>query len=156
MQKEMFEDRDPEEKEKSLSDTCDKVENFSYDKSFTNQDVDMFRERLSDLMISIGKFDIEIAKIKKQYMEDTKPMRLEIKELLENIRFRSRMVEERAYVFIDHEDNRVGYYNSQGMLIHERMLNIDEHQRSIMSAARQAEKIKTSAKKHAVDAEVVK
>jgi len=154
----MYDDRSLEDRERLLRDTCDKVEKFSYDKSFTNQNVDMFRERLSDLMIEVSKFEVELAKIKKQYLEDTKPMRTEVKELLENIRFRSRMVEEQAYIFIDHEENHVGYYNVEGLLIHKRMLNIDEHQRSIMGAAREAEKQKSTKKKASnyADAEIVR
>lgn len=119
-----------------LRDTCDKVEQFSYEKAFTNQDVILFQEELSGIMITMSQIEDELAAVKKGFTVKMKPLKLQIKELLENIRFRSRMVEEQAYIFIDHEENKVGYYTAAGILIHTRMLKIDEHQRSIMSEAR--------------------
>lgn len=132
----MFDDKPLEDREMMLRDTCDKVEQFSYEKAFTNQDVILFQEELSGIMIQMSQIEDELAAVKKGFTVKMKPLKLQIKELLENIRFRSRMVEEQAYIFIDHEENKVGYYTAAGNLIHTRMLKIDEHQRSIMSEAR--------------------
>lgn len=137
MRQEMFDDKSPEDREIMLRDTCDKVERFSYEKAYTNQDVDLFREQLSDIMIKLSKIDHELAAVKKEFGVKTKPLRAEVKQLLENINFRSQTVDEQVYIYIDHEDNQVGYYNATGMLVHTRQLKIDEHQRSIMGASRE-------------------
>lgn len=137
MRQEMFQDKDPEEVEIMLRDTCDKVENFSYEKAYTNQDVEQFREKLSDFMIEIDKIESELAKVKKEFTVKMKPLKTEVKKLLSNINYRSEVVEEQVYIFVDHDDNQVGYYNNTGMLVHTRMLKIDEHQRSIMSSSRE-------------------
>ena len=131
MQQEMYADKDREDKIVMLGDTCDKVENFNYEKAFTNQDVVLFQERLSVIMIEISKIENELAKVKKVFTEQMKPLKIEVKELLNNINFRSQTVEEEVYIFIDHENNEVGYYNGDGLLVHTRMLKIDERQRSI-------------------------
>lgn len=137
MRQEMFQDKDPEEVEIMLRDTCDKVENFSYEKAYTNQDVEQFREKLSDFMIEIDKIESELTKVKKEFTVKMKPLKTEVKKLLSNINYRSEVVEEQVYIFVDHDDNQVGYYNNTGMLVHTRMLKIDEHQRSIMSSSRE-------------------
>ena len=139
MQQEMYTDKDPKDRETFLQDTCDKVENFSYEKSFTNSDVLLFQERVSEIMIEINKLELDLAKIKKEYTEKLKPLKLEVKELLNNINFRSQTVTEQVYIFLDHENNKVGYYNAEGLLVHTRMLKIDERQRSIMSGIRAEE-----------------
>ena len=51
------------------------------------------------------------------------------------------MVTEQVYIFIDHERNEVGYYSGVGILVHKRMLKIDEHQRSIMGSMRTRQEV---------------
>lgn len=136
MQKSIFQDKSPEERIIYLRDTCDKLEDFTYEKSYTNQDVELFCERLSKIMIDVRQMETELSKIKKEHAEKMKPLKIELSELLNNIKFRSKMVKEKVYIFIDHEKNQVGYYTSEGILVYTRMLKIDEHQRSIMSSAR--------------------
>jgi hypothetical protein len=136
MQSEMYPDKDPEERKTLLRDTCDKMENFSYEKSFTNQDVELFCDRLSKIMIEVKQMEIELAKVKKEFSDKMKPFKVELSELLNKIKFRSVMVTEPVYIFIDYDKNKVGYYTGEGVLVNSRRLRIDEHQRSIMSAAR--------------------
>ena len=133
----MFQDKAPDDRRVILRDTCDKVENFTYEKSYTNQDVEVFMEKLSEVMIDISQIEGELIKIKKDYSIRLKPLKTDLKELIENIKFRSRMVEEQAFIFRDHDKNTVGYYSEEGLLIHSRPLKIDEHQRSIMSNMRE-------------------
>ena len=144
MQEQMFTDRDPEERLQMLSDSCDKVEEFSYEKEFTNQDVEQFRAELSDVSIEISQIEQELAKVKKVFTEKMKPLKVKFREKLENIQYRARMVKENAYVFVDHTNNKVGYYNTEGKLIHKRLLNINEHQKTIMSASRPEPEEETS------------
>jgi hypothetical protein len=70
-----------------------------------------------------------------------KPSKKELSELLNKIKFRSEMVTEQVYIFIDHERNEVGYYTGTGVLVHKRMLKIDEHQRSIMGSMRTRQEV---------------
>lgn len=136
MQNSVYQEKSPEERKIFLRDTCDKIENFSFEKSYTNQDVEVFCDRLSKIMIDVRQMETELSKIKKEYAEKLKPMKIELTELLNNIKFRSQMVTEQVYIFIDFEKNEVGYYTGEGILVHKRMLRIDEHQRSIMSSMR--------------------
>lgn len=136
MQKAIFQEKKPEERAMFLRDTCDKIEDFSYEKSYTNQDVELFCDRLSKIMIDVRQMESELARLKKEYAEKMKPMKIELSELLNNIKFRSQMVKEKVYIFIDYEKNQVGYYTAEGILVYKRQLKIDEHQRSIMGATR--------------------
>lgn len=136
MQQTIFQDKSPEERKLFLRDTCDKIEHFSFEKSYTNQDVEVFCDKVSKIMIEIRQMETELSKVRKEFSEKLKPLKIELTELLNNIKFRSKMVSEMVYIFIDHEHNQVGYYTAEGILVHKRMLKIDEHQRSIMSSAR--------------------
>jgi len=136
MQKEIYQSKPEEDRQVFLRDTCDKIENFSYEKSYTNQDVELFCDRLSKIMIDVRQMEVELTKLKKEFAEKQKPLKIEVSDLLNKIKFRSEMVTEQVYIFIDHERNEVGYYTSAGILVHKRMLKIDEHQRSIMGSMR--------------------
>lgn len=138
MHKAIYQERPPEQRMMFIRDTCDKIEDFTYEKSYTNQDVEVFCDRLSKIMIDLKQMETELARIKKEHTEKIKPLKAEISDLLNSIKFRSKMVKEKVYIFIDYEKNEVGYYSAEGILVHRRQLKIDEHQRSIMSAARTA------------------
>ena len=57
MQKELFQEKSPEERKILLRDTCDKVDNFSYEKAYTNQDVQLFCDRVGNIMIEIRRLE---------------------------------------------------------------------------------------------------
>jgi len=156
MQKEMFQEKVPEERVTFLRDTCDKVEDFTYERAYTNQDVEAFCDRLSKIMIEVRQMESELTAVKKEFAEKMKPMKTELSELLNNIKFRSQMVKEKVYIFIDHEKNQVGYYNAEGMLVHRRMLKIDEHQRSILGSIRREEYEEEEEETEDVEAEEIR
>ena len=141
MQREISQEKPPEERKIYLRDTCDKIENFSYEKSYTNQDVELFCDRLSKIMIEVQQAEVELSRLKKEFTDKMKPSKKELSELLNKIKFRSEMVTEQVYIFIDHERNEVGYYTGTGVLVHKRMLKIDEHQRSIMGSMRTRQEV---------------
>ena len=141
MQREIFQEKTPEDRKVYLRDTCDKIENFSYEKSYTNQDVELFCDRLSKIMIEVQQAEVELSRLKKEFTDKMKPSKKELSELLNKIKFRSEMVTEQVYIFIDHERNEVGYYTGTGVLVHKRMLKIDEHQRSIMGSMRTRQEV---------------
>jgi hypothetical protein len=141
MQREIFQEKTPEDRKVYLRDTCDKIENFSYEKSYTNQDVELFCDRLSKIMIEVQQAEVELSRLKKEFTDKMKPSKKELSELLNKIKFRSEMVTEQVYIFIDHERNEVGYYTGTGVLVHERMLKINEHQRSIMGSMRTRQEV---------------
>lgn len=140
MEKEgIFQDKTPDERYDMLEATADKRELFTYERQFSNQEIDLFRERLGDLMIDIDKIDTEKAKVTKDFNEKLKPLKKELKELVDNIRFRGHMIEDIVYKYIDHDLNKVNYYTKEGILVNTRPLKFDEQQRSIMSEIRDQE-----------------
>lgn len=141
MQKEIYQEKTADDRKVYLRDTCDKIENFSYEKSYTNQDVELFCDRLSKIMIEVQQLEVELSRVKKEFTDKMKPSKKELSELLNKIKFRSEMVTEQVYIFIDHERNEVGYYSGAGILVHKRMLKIDEHQRSIMGSMRTRQEV---------------
>jgi hypothetical protein len=141
MQKEIYQEKTADDRKVYLRDTCDKIENFSYEKSYTNQDVELFCDRLSKIMIEVQQLEVELSRVKKEFTDKMKPSKKELSDLLNKIKFRSEMVTEQVYIFIDHERNEVGYYAGTGILVHKRMLKIDEHQRSIMGSMRTRQEV---------------
>jgi len=139
MIKELFSDKTPDEKFELLEASADKKVFFNYEKQFSNQEIDLFREQLGDVLIEIDKIEVDKAKITKEYNDQLKPLKKQLKEIVDNVRFRGHMVEELVYVFIDHDNNTVDYYTKIGVCVNTRPLKFDEQQRSIMGEIRDNE-----------------
>jgi len=140
MEGSIFQNVHPEERLNHIISSCDKIEDFTFEKAFTNQDIEGFCDRLSQIMISLKSLEAELSRVKKEYNEKSKLLKVEVSELLNNIKFRSKMVKDKVYIFLDHEKNQVGYYSADGTLVHKRSLRIDEFQKSIMEDMRNSER----------------
>ena len=136
MQERIYQDKTPDERYEMLEATADKKVFANYERQFSNQEIEKFHEQLSDIVIEIQKIETEKSKASKVFSEQLGPLRKELKEIADNIRFRGRMVEEIVYQFIDHDANKVALYTVEGICVNERPLKFDEQQRSLMSEIR--------------------
>lgn len=65
-----------------------------------------------------------------------KPLETEKQELLANIKSKSEYVVEDCYKFCDHDEQMVGFYNKQGVLVDCRPMRPEERNRTIFQALR--------------------
>ena len=119
-----------------LKDTCDKVEDFHYMKRFEHNDLELFKNKLSDAMIELNAMEEELTAKKAEYKEKMDPYKETVKENLKLIRDKALSIKEKCFVIYAHEENMAGYYNQYGELVHSRPLLPIEKQRTIMSMLR--------------------
>lgn len=124
-------------KKDDLKNSCDKVENFTYMKSFTSEEIQEFKNNLSIEMIEVDSLETKLKEIKDEYKEKLKPHKLVVKECLTYIRDKARLINEECY--INFEGEYAIYYNSDGEEIYKRPLDISEKQKTIFMETRKAQ-----------------
>lgn len=114
-----------------LRDNCDTVEEKSYFKKFSEQEISSMKDELSEVSITMNDIEEEKKEETKKFTLKLEPLKKDKKLLLTNIKLKGMLVSEETFKFIDYENDRVGYYNQVGELIDSRPLLPHEHQKSI-------------------------
>jgi hypothetical protein len=135
MDKFMLQKESPVERIKTLQDSADKVEDFSYTKPFTPDEIRVFKDELSTTMIESNEKEEEFKVVKDEHKAVMKPLKEKTKKLLTDIKNKASFKKEKCYVFI--EGNEVGYYNAEGELVYQRPLMPGEQRKTIFSVLRE-------------------
>lgn len=114
-----------------LVDNADKREEFQFFKVYTEDDLNLFKTELSNVALEINDIEQDKKIAMAQYKDELKLPKEKFNNLLSNIKDKGELVEEDCYVFIDIDDNEVGYYDSEGKLVHTRQCKPEEKQRRI-------------------------
>ena len=130
--------KDLEERKQFLLDNADKVEAIDYHKSFEADELSQKKTDFANKSIRIAALEDEIKEFKDKIGLELKPLREETKELLDDIKAKGRMVNEKCYLFLDEEERMVGYYNAEGILVQSRPATREELQKTIYAEMRQA------------------
>jgi len=129
------EEKNPEKKAQLIKDNCDEVlENYSYTKKFTPDELDEFKDELSEVSIEEDNLQEELKELSKGLKEKIKPKKEQKKILLKRLREKSEMIKDSVYVLKDEENYCV--YNSEGELITSRKLKQSEKQKTIFQTIR--------------------
>lgn len=120
LDKEMFNDIRLEDRAQYLRDNCDAVEEITYSKSFSSEELAEQREALTDLSIKIADIEAELDEAKKQYKEMLKPLYKDKAVAIENLKKKAQVVTENCCKFFDEETKMIGYYNDEGKLVNSR------------------------------------
>lgn len=125
-----------EKRAQFLRENCDKVEEKTYNKQFSSQEI-------SDKRLQLETVSINIADLKKQkkdyddaYKTAMKPLEETHKKTVEELKERMLSVTEPCFMFIDEETKQAGYYNSEGLLVYSRPLMANELQRTVQMEVR--------------------
>lgn len=137
MEKHLLKNVSEKERIETLESSADKVENFSYTKPFTPDQIVVFKDELSTTMIDLNIIEDEFKAIKDEYKSKMKPLKEETKILLTEIKNKAEFITERCFVMI--EGNEVGYYNANGDLVYQRPLLPGEKQKTVFSVLREKE-----------------
>ena len=144
MEKVLFEKLSEKERLQMLSDNADTVEEIGYMKAFTPEEMEKMKDRLSKIVIDINDIDDEKKAANDEFKLRKKPLETEKQELLANIKNKSEYVVEDCYKIIDQNEQMVGFYNKQGVLVDCRPIRPDERNMTIFQALRtEAPKSKT-------------
>lgn len=134
MEKFILPNATPEERVKILEDSADKMEEFSYTKPFTKEQIQCFKDELSTAMIELNEIEDEFKTVKDEFKAKMKPLKEEAKILLTDIKNKAQFVKEKCFVV--YEDGNAGYYNSEGVLVYQRPLLPGEKQKTVFSVLR--------------------
>lgn len=119
-----------------LEDNCYGMEKeFSYSKDFTQEELEVKKTDLVNMSIKRQKLEEEKAKIMAEYKEKLKPINQDLKETLEHLKHKRRVITEKVYLFDYQDEGYMGIYNEKGELIQSRPLLPDERQ-TVMKVSR--------------------
>lgn len=138
MEKTLFKDQSPADRVKSLEANCDKLENTSYMKQFTHDEILTMKEELSEVSILLNDIVVEKSEVNKIFAERAKQPAKRIKELLSFIKDKAVSVNEQCFVFLNQEEGTAHYYNSDGDQVFSRPLLPKEKQKTFFSSLRAA------------------
>ncbi|MBR1448331.1 MAG: hypothetical protein IJ588_06265 [Prevotella sp.] len=139
MQKVLGQDiKDPEERKQFLLDNADRVEQIDYHKSFDSDELSQKKTDFANKSIRIAALEEDIKDFKDKVGLELKPLREETKQLLDDIKAKGRMVNEKCYLFLDEEERMVGYYNAEGILVQSRPATREELQKTVFAEIRHA------------------
>jgi hypothetical protein len=134
MEKQLLQNVGPKERLETLENSADKVEEFSYTKPFTPNELVIFKDELSTAMIELNAVEDELQIIKDEFKGKMKPLKKQTKDLLINIKYKAQSVTEKCFIMI--EGNEVGYYNAEGTLVYQRPA-LPGEQKTIFSVKRE-------------------
>ena len=118
-----------------LQDNADKVEQTTYQKPLTPEEMDMKREQLTDNAIKLSEYEDELTEVKDLFKEKMKPLATANKALLTQIKTKQETAEGTLYHIANHETKFMETYDQAGQLIGTRRLRPEERQAKIFSIA---------------------
>lgn len=121
----------PSERKQFLVDNCEKIENVGYMKNFTEEELLLMKNRLSDVSININDISLEKAEVNQTFKDQLKPFEKEKSSLLTNLKQKAVFVDEECYKFVDEETEMVAFYNVVGDLVSSRPMLPTEKQKTI-------------------------
>lgn len=120
-----------EDREQFLRDNCDAVEEVSYSKLFSSEELAKQRETLTDVSIKISDIESEKAEVVKAYKERLAPLMQERAVAIDNLKKKAQTITEECFKFFDEETKMIGFYNREGQLVNSRPAFPNEMQRNL-------------------------
>lgn len=112
-----------------LRDNADSIDETTYMKDLSDDDLDSKREQLVTNLEKISSHDEELDAAKEAHKAATKPLKLENKVLLNEVRNRKTEVRGTLYSIADREKGVMVVYDDQGEFVSSRRLRPDEKNR---------------------------
>lgn len=133
---ELGKDIDIEQREQFLKDNCDKVEEVTYTKYFSPEELAKQREDLTDASIKISDLLQEKKEVLDGFKERMKPLEEQRQTAIKNLKDKAMLVTEDCFKFLDEESKKVGYYDKLGNLVYSRSAFPNELQTTIFVSMR--------------------
>lgn len=140
MQKVLGQDiKDMDERKQFLLDNADEVVEMDYSKAFDADELAKKKTTLAEKSIKIHDLQEEIKDFKEEKNLELKPLKEDVKELLADIKAKSRVVTEKVYKFVDEEERMACFYNAEGVLVSSRPATRDELSPTLFKEFKKAE-----------------
>lgn len=122
-----------------LLDNADEVVEMSYSKSFDADELAKKKTELAEKSIKINDLNEAIKDYKEKVGLELKPLKEEVKNLLGDIKAKSRIVTEKCYKIVDEDERMACFYNAEGVLVSSRPATKEELSPTIFKEMRKAE-----------------
>lgn len=140
MQKVLGQDiKNLDERKQFLLDNADEVIEMDYSKAFDADELAKKKTELAEKSIKINDLNEAIKDYKEEVGLELKPLKEEVKNLLGDIKAKSRIVTEKCYKFVDEEERMACFYNVEGVLVSSRPATRDELSPTLFKEFKKAE-----------------
>lgn len=126
MQKVFMPELTPEERLHTLRNNADNVEQTTYDRELTQEELDTKREMFVDNSIQISNLEDELNEHKESYKSKINPIKQVNKVLQQEVKTKKQKVKGTLFHMANHETGFMETYNEAGELIGTRRLRPDE------------------------------
>jgi len=121
-----------------MQENAAKVEQTSYQKTLSPDELAARREDLADNCIKLNQFEDELKEVKDDFKVKMDPLKQTNKTLLTEIKTKQSTVDGTLFHMANHEDGMMETYDNDGVLISSRRLRPEEKQGSIFSLGKTA------------------
>jgi len=121
-----------------LQENAAKVEQTTYQKVLTPDELAARREDLADDCIKLNQFEDELKEVKDDFKTKMDPLKAANKTRLTEIKTKQTTVDGTLYHLANHDDGMMETYDGEGLLISSRRLRPEEKQGSIFNLAKAA------------------
>ena len=116
-----------------MQDNALKVDQTTYQKNLTPEELAARREDLADNCIKLNQFEDELKEIKDGFKSKMDPLKTANKILLTEIKTTQSTVDGILYHIPNHDEGMLETYDSEGMLVLSRRLRPEEKQGNVFS-----------------------
>lgn len=113
----MFPNDPVESREQMLRDNCDQIEQRSFTRSFSQDEVYARRAELEQVSIQVAELEDELAQIRADIKGRIKPLLERRGKILDELKSRGEWVTADTFKFVDVEDGTAAYYSGDGYKI---------------------------------------
>jgi len=121
------------QRQQVMEEQADRVEETTYFKPLTPEELDLKRERLTDNAIKLSEIEDEKKETMKEFKDRTDPLVLENRMIMMDVKRKSQEVQGRIYHIANYDDGTMETYDYNGEFISSRRLRPDEKQKNIFS-----------------------
>lgn len=134
MEKFMFQDRSPKDREQLLRDNANKVESRTYLRALDPAEVIELQNTYTQKAIELSAADDDLKMHRENHKAIAKPLKVEMSQIIQGIRTSSEEVTEDVFLLADMDEQMMCYYNRLGELVYSRPLMQNEKQYSIVES----------------------
>jgi len=128
MDKQILRHETKNERKQILQDTCIKIDEFTYSRQFSAEELAVKKDELTQHDIVLDKLESEKKDVTAVLNEKLKKVKQERAIMLNHVRTGAEEVTEKVFLLDAQEEGKMGYYNEDGVLVYDRSLLSDEKQ----------------------------
>lgn len=128
----------PQERLRIMQENAAKVEEKTYQKVLSPDELAARREDLADNCIKLNQFEDELKEVKDEFKLKMDPLKALNKTLLTEIKTKQSSIEGTLYHIPNHEGGMMETFDSEGLLVESRRLRPEEKQGNVFSIGKAA------------------